>query len=216
MNNRLLLIVCVIISLCTASRLPAQSINQGTGDTVYIKVHFLYGSKPLKKYKETERKWFGGIMGGHVGIEGDSGRILNFRSNGNFHLVTSNKNRHSRFDEHTFNTFYAYFGSNPDSVKRVIVTIPVTHQQLQQFDSIGTTYLHKTPYDYALMGMRCGAAAYEILGQLGILENYSRKKTYMKIFYPEKLRRRLLSLAEENNWIIERQQGSARRKWEKE
>ena len=185
-------------------------------DSTFIKVHFLYGSKPLKTYKATEKKWFGGVLGGHVGIEGDSSKIINFSHIGRFHLFAKKKNRHSKFSEHPQNKFYSIFGGNPDSVKKTIVYIPVTKEQKQKFDSIAFCYLKQTPYDYALFGMRCGASTYEILGQLNILPNYSYKKTYKKIFFPKKLRTRLLKKASENGWTILRQEGSTRRSWEKD
>jgi len=185
-------------------------------DSSFIKVHFLYGSKPLKKYKATEHKWFGGILGGHVGIEGDSGRILNFVRKGDFHLLAKKENRHSCYAEHTESSFYAILGGDADSMKKLVVTIPVSAEQKKKFDSISVAYLHETPYDYALVGMRCGAAAYEILAQLGIVKSYSYKKTYRKIFYPRKLRKRLLARAESKGWTLYRQQGSDRRKWEKD
>ena len=47
-------------------------------DGIFLKVHFLYGSKPLKRDKNTEQKWFGGILGGHVGIEVKEDKVLNF------------------------------------------------------------------------------------------------------------------------------------------
>jgi hypothetical protein len=47
-------------------------------DSTAIKIHFLYGSKPAKEYKDVEQKWFGGMYGGHAGIEIDSNQILNF------------------------------------------------------------------------------------------------------------------------------------------
>lgn len=193
----------------------AQSPTSGDSNTHYIKVHFLYGSRPLTKYKDTEPKWFGGVLGGHVGIESDSGHILNFRGKGNFHVFSSIKNKHSMFDDHDYRGFYAILGSPADSVKKVIVTIPVTAIQKHLFDSISAAYRTESPYDYALFGMRCGAAAYEILARLGIMKEYPYQRTYMKIFYPQKLRRRLLTIAERNNWLIERYEGTARRKWEK-
>ena len=185
-------------------------------DSLCLKVHFLYGSKPLKKYKDTERKWFGGVLGGHVGIEGDSDRILNFLRKGKFHWFAKKDNKHSVYREHTVRNFYAIFRGTPDSVKKAIIYIPVSVQQKQKFDSIATAYLKQTPYDYAFIGMRCGAAAYDILGQLGILKKHSICKTYRKIFYPKKLRKRLLKKARENNWTIVRQGGSIRRKWERD
>jgi hypothetical protein len=206
----------VLLLLLVSGLINAQPSPELNPEMTTIKVHFLYGSRPLKKFKDSEKKWFGGILGGHVGIEGDSGRILNFRSQGNFHVFRHKKNRHSRYDEHQFNAFYAYFGSHPDSVKRTIVTIPVTVDQKQKFDSIGSAYLNEVPYDYALLGMRCGAAAYEILGQLGVVKNLPYHKTYLTIFYPQLLRKRLLDMARQNNWKVETRQGSNRRKWEKD
>jgi hypothetical protein len=185
-------------------------------DTTYLKVHFLYGSKPLKQYKDSEQKWFGGILGGHVGIEGDSNRIVNFLPSGEFHLYAKKENLHSTYAVHSVENFYAILGGDPDSVKKAIVYIPVTTQQKQKFDSLATAYLTQTPYDYALLGMRCAAAAYDILAQLDIMPGYSYTKTYKKIFYPEKLRKRLFRKASENGWRVIRQDGSGKRKWEKD
>lgn len=204
MRPYLVCIFCLISALAYA------------GDTAFMKVHFLYGSRPLKEYQDTEKKWFGGILGGHVGIEADSNRIINFLPSGSFHIFKKGSDRHSTYAAHNENSFYAILGGDPDSVKKAIVYIPVTAQQKQQFDSIAAAYLAQTPYDYALFGMRCGAAAYEILGQLAILKSYSRKKTAKKIFYPKKLRKRLLKKAAANGWTIERQEGSHKRKWEKD
>lgn len=185
-------------------------------DTIYLKVHFLYGSKPLKAYKESEPKWFGGVLGGHVGIESDSNDILNFLPSGEFHLFSKQDERNSRFALHTEDNFYAMFGSDPDSVKKTIIYIPISALQKQKFDSIATVYLNQTPYDYAFFGMRCGAAAYDVLGQLGILTEYDYQKTYRKIFYPKKLRKPLLEKAKQNDWTIEKHAGSISRKWEKD
>jgi hypothetical protein len=183
-------------------------------ETTYLKVHFLYGSKPKRAYKETEAKWFGGVLGGHAGIEGDSNRIVNFLPKGKFHVFTKKQNKHSTYAEHSVQNFYSILGGDPDSVKIAIVHIPITKVQKQKFDSIATRYLKEPPYDYALIGMRCGSATYDILGQLGILPAFSYKKTYKKIFYPQKLRVKLLEKAKENNWTEIKQAGSDRRIWE--
>lgn len=190
------------------------SINIFAQDTSYLKVHFLYGSKPLKKYKHTERKWFGGVLGGHVGIEGDSNKILNFLPKGKFHWIPKKNDKHSTFAEHNYDNFYAILDSNSDRVKKTIVYIPITPQQKKKFDSIATEYLREPPYDYAFLGMRCAAAAYEILGQLKIVQPYSDFVTSKKIFYPQKLRKRLLKKAKENGWRVVKQEGSPRRKWD--
>lgn len=186
------------------------------GDSSYLKVHFLYGSRPLKKYKDAEKKWFGGKLGGHVGIESDSNKILNFLPSGKFHWFSKKKKPHSTYAIHSVHGFYAILGGQPDSAKKAIVYIPVTPRQKQQFDSITTAYLAQTPYDYALFGMRCGAATYEVLGQLDILPRYKNSKTCKKIFYPKKLRKRLFKKAGNNGWLIQRQPGSGRRKWERD
>ncbi|WP_460553299.1 hypothetical protein [Ferruginibacter profundus] len=204
MQKILLLIFCLL-----AQQMFAQ-------DSCFLKVHFLYGSKPLKAWRATEQKWFGGILGGHVGIEGDSNRIVNFLPSGKFHWFAKNNNRHSHYAIHSQNDFYGILGGNPDSVKRTIVYIPVSRQQKQSFDSIAAVYIKQTPYDYALAGMRCGAAAYEILAQLNILPAYSYSKTYRKILYPKKLRKRLFKKARANGWTMLQYNGSSTRKWEKD
>jgi len=185
-----------------------------TPDTAFLRVHFLYGSKPKHAFKTTEHKWFGGIHGGHVGIESETGEILNFLPSGGFHIIAKPDERHSRFAIHDHNSFYSMFGG--DSVKRSIVTIPITPKQKQLFDSIALVYLEQTPYDYAFIGMRCGSAAYEILAQLDIVKSYSENKTGRKIFYPKKLRKRLFRKAKSNGWKIETTAGSYSRKWEKD
>jgi hypothetical protein len=184
-------------------------------DSTYLKVHFLYGSKPLKADKG-EPKWFGGILGGHVGLESDSGKILNFLPVGKFHIFPKKKNKHGAYALYSSAQFYGYFGGNPDSVKKATVFIPLSKQQKIEFDSITNAYLKTTPYDYSLFGFRCGAASYEILGQLGLLPKYSFNKTLRTIIYPRKLRKRLLKKATDNAWTIVRKQGSVQRKWEKD
>ncbi len=185
--------------------------------TRYLKVHFIYGSKPLREFKDSQKKWFGGIMGGHVGIEGDSGQIRDFLIHGKLHIFSRKNNKHSRYNRTTVKEFYKTFEEHPDSVKKAIVYIPVTSRQMQQFDSITNGYLSQTPYDYAFIGMRCAASSYEVLGQLGIVPSYSSyPKTYWRIFYPKKLRKRLFKEAEKNDWIVDSCPGSCMRKWEQD
>ncbi|MBC7425967.1 MAG: hypothetical protein H7321_05475 [Bacteroidia bacterium] len=184
-------------------------------DTAYIKVHFLYGSKPLKKYKKSESKWFGGKLGGHVGVENGNGQIIDFIPSGKFHIFPK-KDRHSTFTTHSIETFYSIFGSDADSVKRAIVYIPVTAYQKKHFDSIAQLYLNQSPYDYALFGMRCGAAGYDLLSKINILPEYTVSKTSRKIFYPRRLRKKVFKLADEKGWKTENRKGGIMRKWEKD
>jgi hypothetical protein len=201
--KKLITLFCCLISLLSYSQ-----------DSTCLKVHFLYGSKPLKNYKDTEQKSFGGILGGHVGIEGDSGKIVNFLPIGKFHIFAKNKNKHSTYLVHSIENFYSILGGNVDSVKMAIVYIPVSSQVKQTFDSLTTAYLKETPYDYAFVGMRCGAAAYDILGKIGVMPKYNYSKTIKKIFYPKKLRKKLFAKAKQNGWKIITQNGSTKRKWE--
>ncbi|MFI5149395.1 MAG: hypothetical protein ACHQRM_06640 [Bacteroidia bacterium] len=180
-----------------------------------IKVHFIYGSKPKKEFRATEGKWFGGIWGGHVGIETDSNQILNFGPQGKFHWFSKSANRHSHFVIHTRENFWSIFKRTEGPVKRLSIEIPITKEQKHRLDSIRSAYLANTPYDYAFVGMRCAASAYDVLGLIHIMKPYSHARTYLKIRYPAKLRKRLLKKAKKNNWIIIREVGTKKRKWER-
>lgn len=201
----LFILACLFLSLIVFSQ---------TSDS--IKVHFLYGSKPKRAFKKTESKWFGGKSGGHVGIEGDNGKILNFLLKGKFHWFANSRNKHSTYDIHSYQSFYSVLGGDGVSSKKTIITIPVTNEQKELFNNISNNYLSNTPYDYAFVGMRCGAAAHDILGQLGIVKAYSYRKTYLKIFYPKKLRKKLLKTAKEKNWPVYQEEGTNNRKWERD
>src|ERR1700741_2237387 len=87
--------ISILVSFLFLSFEPAIA-----NDSTIIKVHFLYGSKPAKQYKDSESKWFGGKLGGHVGIEVDSNRILNFIPQGEFHWFEKKKDPHSRYAIH--------------------------------------------------------------------------------------------------------------------
>ena len=202
-------LVCFLIFLFVS----ATSFSQ---DSLYLKIHFLYGSKPMKQCRDTEKKWFGGILGGHAGIEGGNNEILSFSPYRKFHWLSKKNNKHSKYTLRSENSFYAILGGNPDSVKKTVVYIPVTAEQKKAFDSISKCYLEDTPYDYAFIGMRCGAATYEVLGKLGIMTPLPHTQTYLKVFYPKKLRKPLLKKAKANGWRVECQQGSSTRKWEKD
>ncbi|MFI5172114.1 MAG: hypothetical protein ACHQFW_06960 [Chitinophagales bacterium] len=185
-------------------------------DSSFIKVHFLYGSKPAPKYKDVEHKWFGGKLGGHVGIEGSDDEILNFLPNGGVHIFEKSGDIQSRFAVYSEMGFYRIFPSSDDSIKKTIVIIPVSGEQKAIFNSITEIYLADSPYDYAFFGMRCGAAAYDILSRLGIVEPLSHSANWRKIFYPKKLRMQLLETADEKGWQVIEAPGSSKRKWERD
>lgn len=203
MRTLILLLACGIFFSCDL-----------LADTTYIKVHFLYGSKPKREYKDTERRWFGGILGGHVGIEVDSNYIIDFVPSGSFHLIEHPKKPNSRFATNTVRSFWETFGSDSGDVKRTTIVIPINAAQKQTLDSIAKAYTSSTPYDYAFIGMRCAAAAYDVLAQTGVLKEHSRCGTYARVFYPKKLRKRLLKKAGENGWTVRKVEGCATRVWE--
>lgn len=181
-----------------------------TDSTHAIKVHFLYGSKPLKKYKnKTEMKYFGGIHGGHVTIEIDS-IDYGFSPTGRVHMISHKRNCHSQFNgKHTHNQ-----PPYPKGYKVVSFTILISEEQYNQLNKIHNDYLTKPPYDYAFFGMRCAAATQDILSQIGIVKKKKRLNNIYTTFYPKKLRKRMFKLAEEKNYIIEQQAGRPTRKWE--
>jgi hypothetical protein len=189
-----------------------QSYSQ---DSSSIKVQFLYGSRPLKKFKDTEKKWFGGVLGGHVGIESDSGKFYSFEINGR-NRIFSGRYNNSVYRIETAKEFWSVMKTQEDSIKRTTIIIPVTLQQKQKLDSIASAYSKQVPYCYAVFGMRCGASTYDVLAQIGVFHHYCHFKTWMKIFYPGRLRKRLLVKAEKNNWTIIRKEGTPKRKWERD
>lgn len=202
--------ICVLLSLLL---LP---VPLAASDSCVVKVHFLYGSKPKRAYRHMESDWFGGKLGGHVGIEADSNRVLNFVPDGGFHYRAHKTDFRSRFVVDDHRTFWEIFGDSAETVKQLSIHIPISAVQKRTFDSLSKAYLARTPYDYAFWGMRCGAAAYDILAQLGVVEYYPPRKTFKKIFYPKKLRKRLLKEAQSRNWTLHTRAGTERRKWERD
>ena len=160
-----------------------------------------------------ENSWFGGKMGGHVGIEVDSNKILNFVHQGTFHIVSSRK-KNGKYIITSRSQFNSILGGDSNKVKTITILVPVKAEQFQKLDSLSRAYLIESPYDYAFLGMRCAAASYEVLSQIGLLPHYSKSKTVLKIFYPKLLRKELLRKAQENGWVTIRQAGSNRRSWE--
>lgn len=185
-------------------------------DSILIRVHFLHGSKPKRAFKETEDKWFGGLLGGHAGIEYEPNKVLNFQPKSRFHLFSNRSIINSKFSIHDTISFYEILGGNYDSVKKTIIYIKISSTQKTKLDSIVKAYMKRSPYDYAFFGMRCGAAAYDVLAQIDIVRPLSFKKTWRRIFYPRRLRRRLEALANINHYKVVKYEGSIRRKWEKD
>lgn len=181
------------------------------GQTKSIKVYFLYGSKPAKGYEKKEKKRFGGINGGHVSIGVDK-EVIGFGPKGKFHIFPKDKNRHSHFTSESLATFAK------DSVgdKYTTITIPVTNEQYNKIKAIHKGYCDRAPYDYAFTGMRCAAASYDVLSQIGVFKPKSKSWMVNRIFYPRRLRKRMLKMAAEKGYKVQAQPGRKTRKWEKD
>jgi hypothetical protein len=208
----------MVLLLSLAAHVPVcgqQPTVNTRNDSLTIKVHFLYGSRPLARYRPAEMKWFGGKLGGHAGIEVDTQRILNFVPNGNVRWFENNKHPNGVFIEDRWNDFRESLGGIADSNKTATIIIPITKQQKAILDSIAKVYQTKSPYDYAFFGMRCGAAAADVLEEIGILHNRSHRITWLKYFYPKRLRKKLFRMAKRKGWEVLRYKGTTRRKWER-
>jgi hypothetical protein len=177
-------------------------------------VHFLYGSKPSREFRDEEEKWFGGKLGGHVGIELNPGQVADFIPSGDFHIFGKKSPKHGRFVLRSADSFWSMFGADKDSARTLTIVIPLNLKSRLQLDSVVAEYLHTSPYDYAFFGMRCAAAAYDLLGKSGLLEERTIHGTCWRYFYPRKLRRKLLKVAEEQGWRIVRSEGTHRRIWD--
>jgi hypothetical protein len=174
-----------------------------------IKVFFLYGSKPSHGYRHTESHYFGGLHGGHVSIGIDSFNI-GFHHVKGLHLFSLKKHlsgiyqckRLSDFTNDTSTNKYATF------------EVPLTDEQYNKLNLIFSNYMAKTPYDYAFFGMRCAAAAYDVLSQIGLFKEKSRIRTISSNFYPKRLRKKMFKLAQEKQLKINTHPGRNTRVWE--
>ncbi len=206
-NIHFLLTSALILSAAFATPLLSQQSC--------VSVHFIHGSKPKPAFKQEEKKWRGGTWGGHVGVEIDSNRVIDFFPTGRVHWTARRKKPNGKFALRSQQGFWGYFRIPPESLKRTTVQIPISPQQKDLLDSLAEQYVQQAPYDYAFFGMRCASASYDILMQAGVLKKRSAFQTALRYFYPKKLRKRLLRMAEENGWLVVKSEGSTRRKWDK-
>jgi len=148
---------------------------------------------------------FGGIKGGHVNIEA-GGKVLDFTP-GNNPLFPHNKKPSGGF---SINQAVSWDGD--DKWKTIIV--PVSENQYMELQALFDSVAAKTPYDYAIFGMRCAAASYDVLSKIGLFKEYSNTKNVTTHFYPKLLRKKVLKWADENNYTIISNEGRPSRKWE--
>ena len=191
----------LLAGFCFISFLCQGQVNYDT-----IQLHFLYGSVPAKGYKESEKKLFGGIKGGHVNIEAN-GKVLDFLP-GNCPILPENKKPTGGFRLNSA----LYWDTS--SSKWITIKIPITPHQMRKLEDLFEIYSRETPYDYAVFGMRCAAASYDVLSEIGLFKKLSLKYNIVRNFYPKLLRKRVLKWAEENNYPVIYHAGKTTRKWE--
>jgi hypothetical protein len=62
--------------------------------------------------------------------------------------------------------------------------------------------------------MRCAAASYDVLSEIGLFKKVPDKFNMVKNFYPKLFRKRILKWAEKNNFPVIFHPGKPTRKWE--
>jgi hypothetical protein len=176
-----------------------------------IKVNFLYGSKPKRKFRNTEVRSFGGLHGGHVSIQlGDTD--YGFGPTVMPVHIFPKRRRQSVFEARELQGQTRYSSGN----KTVMFIIPVSQRQLESLDSMHKAYCKVPPYDYAFFGMRCASATQDILSSTGLVKRKGRLATILTTFYPKRLRKRMLKLAKARGYQVICTEGKATRKWERD
>lgn len=173
-------------------------------------IHFIHGSKPSKEYRNTGEKVPGGLLGGHIYIQ-VAENVYGFES--------IDRKRIHIFPQRKFNSVYKkeFLGNWKISIadqKMTSIKIPVDELKFSQLKNILEIYCSKVPYDYAVLGMRCGSSSYQILSELGLFPVSSRMTAMMKVPVPRILRKKMLIMAHQNNFSITKQTGSEKRIWE--
>ncbi len=179
-------------------------------DTHLIKVHFYYGSKPKFKYRKQEKKYFGGLHGGHVSMQvGDT--IFSFVFTGKAHIFNHKKNKTGVW----INESLRQWVKDTVGGKYASITVPINDTQYHKLKLIQSNYCSKVPYDYAFLGMRCASSTYDVFAQMGFFKHRSRMSMVTEIFYPKILRKKFFKLAKKHHWKIEKHEGNPKRKWER-
>ncbi len=181
-------------------------------DTLYFKLHFVYGSKPKRAFKQTEHKIFGGIHGGHVYTEAN-GKIISFGpNNGQWHIFQHKKKIVGKY---RIDKNLKWHGDT-SKIKIKTVLIPITQAQAQCYKIITDSFLVNPPYDYAFFGMRCAAAAYDVTALIGVSKHKKRSWIIRRNFYPQRLRIKILKRAKQEGWQVITQEGRTTRIWERD
>ncbi|HMX40663.1 MAG TPA: hypothetical protein PK971_12115 [Saprospiraceae bacterium] len=179
-------------------------------------VHFIHGSKPQAGCRQQEKKWRGGLWGGHVGVEVDSNQVLDFYpTSRRVHVLPHRRHPVGKFQWRSREGFWRYFGLPSDSLKRSSVCLPATAAQQERLRAIAQQWAEQSPYDYAFIGVRCTSASYELLMSAGLLPERGRGAVILANFHPRQLRKHLLRRASREGWPVVRRNGTLRRIWAK-
>ncbi|MDF3025792.1 MAG: hypothetical protein K0S23_99 [Fluviicola sp.] len=181
-------------------------ICQAQTDTLVVEI--IYGSKPIAK---NESHWFGGKLGGHIGLRIGKDSVMHFVPGGRVAATNINSDTGSYLISST-KQFYRTFRA--DTTKTCRIFIPVSSTQKQKLLNDSKSFLKEGPYPYAFFGMRCAAACYHLLSLADVTKDLSRSKMTWKFIYPRKLRKYLFKEAAKKGWKIERTPGSTKRKWD--
>jgi hypothetical protein len=184
--------------------IPLLSICQN--DTLVVEV--IYGSKPIDK---NERSWFGGKLGGHIGLKIGKDSVMHFVPGGRVVAININSDT-GRYLISSSKQFYRTFRA--DTTKTCQIFIPINSSQKQKLLNDSKPFLKEGPYPYAFLGMRCAAACYHLLSLADVTKDLSRSRMTWKFFYPRKLRKYLFKEAKSKGWIIKETPGSTKRKWD--
>lgn len=177
-----------------------------------VTIHFYYGSKPARGYKGSESKYFGGIHGGHVSLQIDSTIFSFVPAHFPVHIFAHKGKRQSAYVTESAAGFFR----DTAGCKFTSITFPVSDSQYTAIQKLKTGYLASTPYDYAFFGMRCAAAAYDVLGQAGIVKKRCNFANVFVNFYPKPMRKRLIKRAKKENLEMVQHGGRLSRRWEKD
>jgi hypothetical protein len=172
----------------------------------------VYGSKPKSAFKKIEAKQFGGIHGGHVYLELENKIISYGTNNGKWHIFPHKSKNAGKYRIDKDLKWHGDTGK----LKITTIVIPITEEQVLKFKETEKKYFEQTPYDYAFIGMRCAAGAYDVLSKAEVCKCKSRFGVISKNFYPKRLRVKLLKRAQKENWQVLRQEGRSTRKWERD
>ena len=193
-----------------------------------VRILIIYGSEPARGYP-SEYKWFGGRPGGHVVLQTGNDRVLSFAPTIYHpwcHIFPSRKpaDFRSSFTTRSVSAFWQTFNYthsrkyHVDSLRQLVVSIPITPTQRKKLDSLSRTYLSHPPYDYAVVGMRCASATYEILAQIGVFQHPYKQNIWWHVLFPRDLRYELLKEAHNNpsakTWRIHQTTGCLSRNWD--